>query len=468
MRIWLLGFPLDTVTDEEAEKKALDLADKFKKDHIPQYVATVNINFLAHSWSYFGIKNCEFLACLREASLIVADSEPLVLISSMLGCPLPMKVTSQKLFPELVETFTLAAKSIFLLGGSQELLNKCEIEILSHYPTANIVGALTPSIYIEGSKIRDSLERDRLILDVIHKAHPDLLFIQLGAPKQELWFHRVKNELKVPLSMGLGSTFERYTKLQTRNGTSLIKKAFRSLSRYINDALKLVWFGVPLIVYYNFNKLISFYSHINTCPNLCQKPSLLFLSPLKTISVIRLPCLIDKERAEMLANEMTSHLEHDVIIVDFQAVRHVDLYGCAYLVELWEKAKKHKNSIYGLYLRGDVRWILILNKLWDIVGSDQVKTAYEALNRMGEKESLFMAVEQDWAGVQLYFFGALSSTPDYEKLLEQIYPLIENKALTVNLNYMSHSESRGEWFLIKIKEHQEAIGRGFKILRRPT
>lgn len=471
MRIWLLGIPLDTFTDQAAESKALFYAEQYQKDGTPKYVSAVNVNLLALSWSYFGIKNREFLTCLRSADVSVASSQPLVILSALLGNPLPKRITRQELFPELVETFTLAKKSIFLLGGSPDILQKCEIELLSHYPSANIVGALAPAIHIEGSKIRDSFERDRIILDTIHKAKPDLLFIQLGAPKQELWFHRVKEELKVPLSMGLGGTFEKFTFKERRVpswmsnfGLEWAWNLTKDPIRFFSEVFKLIGLATPLVVSYKLNEWLEYYRHIKDCPDLCQRPSLLFLSPHKTVSVIRLPCLLDQDRANNLKADIDSHLEHDVIIVDFKKLRHVDLYGCEYLADLWQRIKQRGKGLYSLNYRPGVKRILKYNKLWDLMKQSEMASPKEALDCMQDENCLFMAVEQDWGGVRLYFFGALSSSPDYEKLLEQIFPVIESKALTVDLSYLSFIESRGQWFLIKIKEHQIASKLPFKIV----
>jgi len=42
----------------------------------------------------------------------------------------------------------------------------------------------------------------------INAARPHLLFVGLGAPKQEYWMYRHRNELRVPMSLGIGVSFE--------------------------------------------------------------------------------------------------------------------------------------------------------------------------------------------------------------------------------------------------------------------
>ena len=54
---------------------------------------------------------------------------------------------------------------------------------------------------------KDQAELDK-IAQMIKLAKPDILFVGLGAPKQERWIKRYHKELGVPVSMGVGVTFE--------------------------------------------------------------------------------------------------------------------------------------------------------------------------------------------------------------------------------------------------------------------
>jgi N-acetylglucosaminyldiphosphoundecaprenol N-acetyl-beta-D-mannosaminyltransferase len=43
---------------------------------------------------------------------------------------------------------------------------------------------------------------------MIRDPKPDILFVGLGAPKQERWIYKYRNEYKVPVSIGVGVSFE--------------------------------------------------------------------------------------------------------------------------------------------------------------------------------------------------------------------------------------------------------------------
>jgi len=50
-------------------------------------------------------------------------------------------------------------------------------------------------------------EEDRAIIDRINDARPDVLWVALGLPKQDIWIHDRLSRLKVPVAVGVGAAF---------------------------------------------------------------------------------------------------------------------------------------------------------------------------------------------------------------------------------------------------------------------
>jgi N-acetylglucosaminyldiphosphoundecaprenol N-acetyl-beta-D-mannosaminyltransferase len=71
------------------------------------------------------------------------------------------------------------------------------------YTDINIVGLYCPPFGFE----KDTNENARII-EMIRKADPDILFVGLGAPKQEKWIYAHRHDFKVPVSIGIGAGFE--------------------------------------------------------------------------------------------------------------------------------------------------------------------------------------------------------------------------------------------------------------------
>ena len=84
---------------------------------------------------------------------------------------------------------------------------------------------------------------------MINAAKPDILFVGLGAPKQEKWIHRHRHKLQVPVSIGIGASFEyvagctaRAPRWMQRAGLEWLYRVIESPGRYwkryiVDDAI---------------------------------------------------------------------------------------------------------------------------------------------------------------------------------------------------------------------------------------
>ncbi|MDH7513809.1 MAG: WecB/TagA/CpsF family glycosyltransferase [Clostridiales bacterium] len=91
--------------------------------------------------------------------------------------------------------------SIFFFGNTKETLSKLISRVKSLYDRINIVGAISPPFHpiSEGE--------DDFMIRQINAANPDILFVSLGAPKQEEWMATHKGKIKA-LQFGVGAAFD--------------------------------------------------------------------------------------------------------------------------------------------------------------------------------------------------------------------------------------------------------------------
>jgi N-acetylglucosaminyldiphosphoundecaprenol N-acetyl-beta-D-mannosaminyltransferase len=57
-----------------------------------------------------------------------------------------------------------------------------------------------------------TVEEDRELVDLIHAASPDVLWIGLSTPKQERWMYEHRDKIGVPVMLGVGAAFDLNTK----------------------------------------------------------------------------------------------------------------------------------------------------------------------------------------------------------------------------------------------------------------
>jgi len=65
------------------------------------------------------------------------------------------------------------------------------------------VGTYCPPLAFE-----DGEEENKRIVQIIRRAKPDILFVGLGAPKQEKWIWEYREDCEVPVSIGIGAAFD--------------------------------------------------------------------------------------------------------------------------------------------------------------------------------------------------------------------------------------------------------------------
>jgi len=148
-------------------------------------------------------KDKEFKDITNSASLIVTDGKPLVWISRLYGEPIPERVAGPDLVYELSKTSAKKGCRLFFLGSNSTTLERMVENLKGMFPSLRIAGVYSPSF-----KSQFSERENEEIISLINKVKADVLFVGLGAPKQEKWIWEHKNELQVPVLIGVGAAFD--------------------------------------------------------------------------------------------------------------------------------------------------------------------------------------------------------------------------------------------------------------------
>lgn len=189
-RIFILGVPIDDVTEQEAVK----YIDSLMNDGQLHQVVTVNPEFVMEAQ-----RDQRFMQVLNDASLATADGMGILLAARWLGTPIRERVTGVALVERLAKQAVIRGWRIFFLGAAPGVAEKAAQVLRHRYAGLQIAGcyAGSPSI-IEEPYVRQQ------ILD----ANPDILFVAYGHPAQDLWIARNQTLINVPLAIGVGGTFD--------------------------------------------------------------------------------------------------------------------------------------------------------------------------------------------------------------------------------------------------------------------
>lgn len=147
-------------------------------------------------------KNNNLLSGLQHAEIVTPDGMPLVWISRLYG----NKNTSRVYGPDLTLMICKLAQNfnykVFLLGGaigqSQQLTKKLQIK----FPGIKILGAQNTPIRPIPKKLNEQ------IIKRINELEPDIVFVGLGCPNQELWMIENRKKISAPILIGVGAAFD--------------------------------------------------------------------------------------------------------------------------------------------------------------------------------------------------------------------------------------------------------------------
>ncbi|MCX7780071.1 MAG: WecB/TagA/CpsF family glycosyltransferase [Negativicutes bacterium] len=174
--------------------EAVTRCERFILDGQPHLVATANAEMLM-----LAQEDEELADILRQADLVVPDGAGVVWAARQQGQPLPERVAGFDLVQRLLELAAAKAYSVYMLGGAPGIAQQAAARAKTLYPGLHVAG------------INDgyfSPEQEDTILSAIREAKPHILLVALGVPRQEKWIVRHRQELKTPLAIGVGGTFD--------------------------------------------------------------------------------------------------------------------------------------------------------------------------------------------------------------------------------------------------------------------
>ena len=188
----ILGVDIDNIDIDEAGKITKELVETSNKTC--KIVVAPNTEFIMMAQ-----KDEEFFDVLKSADLATPDSVGIMLGGKFQKKPFKQRIPGQAYFRKVLEIGEKENWSFYLLGGKDDVPQIAAENLKKIYPNINIVG------YHEGFF---ELEGEEKVIQEINSLKPNVLFVAMGAPLQEKWIAKYKNDLKVDVAAGQGGTFD--------------------------------------------------------------------------------------------------------------------------------------------------------------------------------------------------------------------------------------------------------------------
>lgn len=239
MRVTVGTIAFDDVTMTEAVARIQKMA---RSADTADHICTGNLHHLAMLQN-----DAEFRAVYESATLVLADGAPVVWLSRLsAGSTLRERVAGSDLFWELAALSAKTGLRLFYLGGAPSAAEGAAAVVRQRYPGACVCGTYCPPFEQFGTEAEQARIRT-----AIREARPDILLVGLGAPKQEKWIAANKHLLEVPVSIGVGASFEMASGLVQRAprwiqsiglewGYRMMQEPVRLWRRYVLNDIPLV------------------------------------------------------------------------------------------------------------------------------------------------------------------------------------------------------------------------------------
>lgn len=232
---------MNTEIDNFTMEETLDAVDNIIKQNKCAYVVTPNVDHIVQLE-----KDKELQAVYKNASLVLTDGKPLIWISKLYRTPIKEKISGSDLFPLVCKMARDKKYKMFFLGAAEGVADKAAENLKKRFPGLKVVGTYSPQYGFEKDK-----KMMQEIIEMIKEKKPDILIVGLGCPKQEKFMYNYCKELQVPISFGLGASFDfeagnikRAPKWMSNHGLEWLYRIFqdpkRLAKRYLVDDIAIV------------------------------------------------------------------------------------------------------------------------------------------------------------------------------------------------------------------------------------
>ena len=215
MKTDIMGLQFDNITMEEA----LDAAKALLQGEHAARVVTPNAEI-----AYEALHDENMRTLLNSAELMLPDGAGVVLASKILKTPLKQKVAGVDFADGLLGVLETTGQSLYLLGSKPGIGELAAQKMMQKHPKLRIAG------------IADGYFQDEApVIDKINASGADVLFVCLGAPKQEQFMARHQKALHVKLMAGLGGSLDAFAGTVKRAPKWMIRLNLEWLYRLIKE-----------------------------------------------------------------------------------------------------------------------------------------------------------------------------------------------------------------------------------------
>ncbi len=236
-KVNILGVMVDKVNVDEASDKIMEYIES-KTKVATVYTPNSEIIMMAY-------RDEEFKKLLNSSDMLTADGIGVVYASKIVKNPIHERCAGYDIACKSLEKLAAKGGSVYLFGSKPSVAETAAKNICDKYSGIKIAGC-SDGYFDE--------EKEKNIISDINNAKPDLIFVCLGAPKQEKWISAHRDELPNAVYMGIGGSLDvfagnvkRAPEFFTKHGIEWLYRLCKQPSRFVR-MLDLPRFGFKVLI----------------------------------------------------------------------------------------------------------------------------------------------------------------------------------------------------------------------------
>ncbi len=190
-RVNLLGIPIDNLSQDEAMAYILSAIEKKKSLEHVFFLDPIKLVRL--------VLNQKLKSIVQRSSLILAEGGGLLWAAKTLRHPLKERIPKISLLMDILRLAVRNDFTIYLLGLENEIVERVFLNLQKSFSGIRIVGRQAGHF---------GHEREHLVKESIRKSAPDLIFLGMNFPKQELWIRENESYLNKAVVVGVDDAFD--------------------------------------------------------------------------------------------------------------------------------------------------------------------------------------------------------------------------------------------------------------------
>lgn len=214
--------------------------EEFVAADAPHQVITANVDFLR-----LAKRDRTFQDLINTSDLVVPDGMPLVWAARLSKTPLPQRISGVELMLECAAIAAQKGYRIFLLGAAPGVADEVKQVLQDRYPGLRGISTYSPAPPLDEFEEAECVRRVRVV-------RPHFLFVAFGAPRQDRWIRAHLGALQVPVSIGVGGSFDILAGHVKRAPVWMQKRGLEWFFRFIQEPRRLFkryfFYDLPVFV----------------------------------------------------------------------------------------------------------------------------------------------------------------------------------------------------------------------------